>query len=421
MELTNEKLSSLAICQQNQSSNGFDSLRAAGWAAFAENAWPGRKDEEYKFTALDQLISKKFDFSTVSSRQSLDSSVKNKFYTVEGYHLVFDNGNYRDDLSIVPSGDLKIRSFDSLDKTELNDVIKKAKDSRATVSINQAFLSNGLVLSLGKSASALPVFIYHFNGSDSASISFPRMHIEASENSHIRCYERCFNVSKSHFASSVTTFDVARNASIRFTKIQDFGKSDVMLDNMFVEQEADSHFFANTFSLSGGLIRNNLEIAINGEHSEANMYGLYLLDGQSHVDNHTVVDHKFPNCNSNELYKGIVDEQATAVFNGKIFVRQEAQKTNAFQANNNVSLSDQATIHTKPQLEIWADDVKCSHGCTIGQLDEEALFYLKSRGIKPATAMAMLLNAFAEETLANVQLEEINKEIVDMIHKRLDA
>ena len=151
------------------------------------------------------------------------------------------------------------------------------------------------------------------------------------------------------------------------------------------------------------------------------MYGLYLLDGKSHVDNHTVVDHKFPNCDSNELYKGIVDGSSTGVFNGKIFVRQPAQKTNAFQANNNVSLSDSATIHTKPQLEIWADDVKCSHGCTIGELDEEALFYLKSRGIRPQVAKAMLLNAFAEESLAHVQLDLINEEIVNLIHQRLDV
>ncbi|MEQ9229717.1 MAG: SufD family Fe-S cluster assembly protein, partial [Cyclobacteriaceae bacterium] len=131
--------------------------------------------------------------------------------------------------------------------------------------------------------------------------------------------------------------------------------------------------------------------------------------------------HKFPNCDSNEMYKGIVDENSTGVFNGKIFVRQPAQKTNAFQANNNVSLSDSATIHTKPQLEIWADDVKCSHGCTVGQLDEEALFYLQSRGIKRPSALAMLLNAFAKESLSHVQLDLINEEIVSLIQERLGA
>jgi Fe-S cluster assembly protein SufD len=413
----NDSLSKLAL---NQLDSKFGSVRAEGWASFQQEGWPTRRNEEYKFTALDQIISKKFDFKNVTGPKAQDTkSVQSNFYKIEGYHLVFVNGDYRKDLSTVPVGDLSIRSFEELSSDELKNIVAKQKDKRATVAINQAFVGNGIVVNIPKSANPLPVFVYHFNASSNASVSFPRIHMSAEENAHVRCYERTFNSSESHFSSSVQTFELARHASIRFTKIQDFGKNDMVLDNMFVNQAADSHFFANTFSFSGGLIRNNLEIDVNGEHSEANMYGLYLLDGQSHVDNHTVVDHKVANCNSNEMYKGVVDEQSTAVFNGKIFVRQAAQKTNAFQANNNVSLSDQATIHTKPQLEIWADDVKCSHGCTIGQLDEEALFYLQSRGIRPKAAKAMLLNAFAKEALVNIQQDEVKNEIIDLIYNRL--
>src|SRR5690606_23836772 len=152
-----------------------------------------------------------------------------------------------------------------------------------------------------------------------------------------------------------------------------------------------------TFDLDGQLLRTNLHLIIDGEGIESHMYGLYLLKGNTLADNHTVVDHKKPNSFTNELYKGILDDNSKGVFNGKIYVRPLAQKTNAFQANRNILLSDKATINTKPQLEIWADDVKCSHGCTSGQLDEEALFYLQTRGIDRNSARAMMLYAFAAE------------------------
>ena len=155
------------------------------------------------------------------------------------------------------------------------------------------------------------------------------------------------------------------------------------------------------------------------ENCETHMHGLYLLDGTTHVDNHTTVDHKVPNCYSNEVYKGIADGKSIAVFNGKIFVRPNAQQTNAFQANNNILLSDLATIHTKPQLEIWADDVKCSHGCTIGQLDTEALFYLQARGIDRQSARSLLLIAFAEDTLEYVPFDFLKDEIDQLIQSRL--
>jgi Fe-S cluster assembly protein SufD len=167
------------------------------------------------------------------------------------------------------------------------------------------------------------------------------------------------------------------------------------------------------------MIRNNINISVDDENCEAHMYGLYLLNGKSHVDNHTVVDHRKPNSFSNELYKGIVDEKANGVFNGKIFVRQEAQKTNAFQSNNNILLSDSATVNTKPQLEIWADDVKCSHGCTVGQMDEEAIFYLRARGIDERSAKAMLLYAFSKDVLENISVEPLRAHLDQLVSDRL--
>jgi Fe-S cluster assembly protein SufD len=171
--------------------------------------------------------------------------------------------------------------------------------------------------------------------------------------------------------------------------------------------------------LDGGIVRNNLNIAMEAEHSESHFYGLYFLKGNSHVDNHTVVDNVKPHCESNELYKGIVDDNGTAVFNGKIFVQRDAQKTNAFQSNKNILLSENASVNTKPQLEIFADDVKCSHGCTVGQLDEEGMFYLRSRGISERAAKSLLVHAFAIDILEHIKPEPIREYVDRLISERL--
>ncbi|MCP4459190.1 MAG: Fe-S cluster assembly protein SufD [Cytophagales bacterium] len=400
----------------------FEKIRNAGWASFEKTGWPTRRDEEYKFTALDAIFKRNVDFSDGGFTYSIDKDyAHSKFYSEDGHHLVFVNGNYIESWSSIGEGKLSLSAFDKLNSENLATIVNQFGDDRASVAINHAFLSNGISIKVGKSVDSLPVFIYHFrDASESTTLSFPYIHVQAEENAQICLYEKSFSSGTHlHFASHMTGIEVGRNANVQFTKIQGLEKRDYTLDNLFVKQHESSHFFANTFSLSGSLIRNNTDISLDGQHCEANMYGLYFLDGHSHVDNHTVVDHRFPNCDSNELYKGIVDEHAAAVFNGKIFVRQAAQKTNAFQSNNNVSLSDTATIHTKPQLEIWADDVKCSHGCTIGQLDSEALFYLESRGIKPDMAKAMLLGAFAQESLDHVNLDIIKDEVSAHIHNRL--
>lgn len=189
--------------------------------------------------------------------------------------------------------------------------------------------------------------------------------------------------------------------------------------NSVIHQSTSSKLNTFTLTLNGQLVRNNLQILIDGEHCESHFYGLYLLNGNTLADNHTVVDHKKPNSFSNEMYKGIMDGNSKGVFNGKIYVRPHAQKTNAFQSNRNILISDTATVNTKPQLEIWADDVKCSHGCTSGQLDEEALFYLRSRGISETNAKAMLLYAFAAEVLEPIQNETLKAYLDHLIAERL--
>jgi len=222
------------------------------------------------------------------------------------------------------------------------------------------------------------------------------------------------------FSNHVVEIDVARGANSKYYKIENDKPTSYHYSAINVAQAKDSKFTTNTIALNGAMVRNNLNIRLEGEGCEAYMNGLYLLAGKTHVDNHTSVDHTKPNAYSNELYKGIMDEKSRGVFNGKIFVRQDAQKTNAFQSNKNILMTNDATVNTKPQLEIWADDVQCSHGCTTGQLDNDALFYLMARGIKRDSAMAMLLHAFARDVIDNLELEPLQAYVEEIISSRLE-
>ena len=191
-----------------------------------------------------------------------------------------------------------------------------------------------------------------------------------------------------------------------------------MLNNTNVQQQKQSVFSTTNFTLSGSLVRNNLNIVLDGEFTETHLNGLYLTNDHQQVDNHTVVDHRKPNCNSNELYKGIIDDKSVATFNGKIFVRKDAQKTNAFQSNKNILLSDDGTINTKPQLEIYADDVKCSHGTSTGKLDEDKIFYLRARGLSETSAKKLLMHAFASEVVDGIKIEALREYVESRISER---
>ena len=188
-----------------------------------------------------------------------------------------------------------------------------------------------------------------------------------------------------------------------------------------VYQKDRSYFYAATVTVNGGFVRNNLNIVLDGEHIESHMYGLYVPTGKQHIDNHTLVDHRKPNCQSNELYKGILMDKSTGVFNGKIYVQQDAHKTNAYQNCRNVVTTDEATMNTKPQLEIWADDVKCSHGTTTGKLNDEAIFYMQSRGIPKKEAIRLQLLAFAEDVVSQIKIDSIKEYLEGLIVDKLGS
>ena len=212
---------------------------------------------------------------------------------------------------------------------------------------------------------------------------------------------------------------MGKNADLYLYKFQNDTDNVSLIDNTYINQERDSRAHVFTFAFGGKVVRNNLNFFQNGENCNSVMDGITMIENKQHVDHHAFVEHNFPNCESHELYKGIYDGKSEGVFNGKIYVHKEAQKLNAFQQNNNVLLSDTASINTKPQLEIFADDVKCSHGCTVGQLAEDSLFYMQQRGIPKKEAKALLLYAFASDALQRVEIEEIQNVVNHLIAAKL--
>ena len=221
------------------------------------------------------------------------------------------------------------------------------------------------------------------------------------------------------FNNSLTEVFIDKGAHIDYYKLQNLNNDSTLLNSTYFHQERDSRLMINSISLNGGLIRNYAHVSLNGPHAGADIFGLYLMDKKQHIDNQVSVHHASPDCRSNEMFKGVMDDEASGVFNGHVLVNRDAQRTNAFQNNRNILLTDKAKVNTQPFLEIYADDVKCSHGATVGQLDAEALFYLRSRGLSEASARLLLMYAFAAEIINKIGIDALRNRIDDMVKKRL--
>lgn len=406
-----------------------DSVRNSALESFQQLGLPGNRHEEYKYTPLARELEKNFTFQEVAAPSLLKDVEEYFIPKVEANVLVFLNGAYAPEHSVIHSPSEQI-TIGSLEKalSEKNTVAVEhfnqhvSSKSDAFVAWNTADWKAGLFIHIpDKAVVDKPLIIYYINDASSGEvIAANRNLIVAGKSSQVTIVEK-FNSSGpgNHFTSLVTEVVVDENARVDFYSILNDKGNRYQFTQTEIYQKKSSRVNTYTFHLQGRLLRTNLHLIIDGEGIESHMYGLYLLKGNTLADNHTVVDHKKPHSFTNELYKGIMDENSRGVFNGKIFVRPQAQKTNAFQANRNILLSDKATVNTKPQLEIWADDVKCSHGCTTGQLDEEALFYLRARGIHKDTARAMMLSAFAGEVIEKIGNPGIKNYIEMVINERL--
>ena len=220
--------------------------------------------------------------------------------------------------------------------------------------------------------------------------------------------------------NSLAEVFAGENSKLQFYRIQNDCKNISQASTIYSRLEKNSHFDTNTISLGNDFVRNNLNIALEEENCETHLNGLFVVKGNEFIDNHTAVRHNKPNCQSNQLYKGILDEKSTGIFNGKIFVERDAQKTNAYQSSKNILLSDDATINTKPELEIYADDVKCSHGSSTGKLDEDAMFYLRARGLSEDSARRLLLYAFANDVLNTIKIDSVKTYLEELVNKKLE-
>jgi len=299
---------------------------------------------------------------------------------------------------------------------------KIANKDDSLTALNTSYTQEGAYVYIPKSVVAeKPIEIIHFStGKEKALWLQPRNLLVVDQNAQVQILERHQSLKEHNVVTnSVTEIYAHRDAFVDYYKIQNDICTASLIDNTYISQERNSNVRVHTFSLGGKLIRNNLNFYHKGEYCDSILKGVTLLEDQQHVDHYTLVDHAAPNCESHQDYKGVFSERSKGVFNGKIHVDQLAQKTNAFQQNNNILIDDKATVNTKPQLEIFADDVKCSHGCTVGQLNEEVLFYLQSRGIPRKEAKALMTYAFANNVLESVELPVLKKRINILIAKKL--
>jgi Fe-S cluster assembly protein SufD len=373
----------------------------------SEITLPTNKTEEYRFTPVARILEKAFPkWPSPSAPGSLKSIEEYLIPGLECDVVVILNGYYSVEISRVSGYEV----------TPLTDEGSVSSDPFAM--LNAALWINGISVASAKQQSR-PLFILNINDGSQPQSVHSRLKAVIEKGASASIIQKSVTIGPNAvFQTLSEEIEVKEDARFDFCKIQN---TDNLIEvcNTSIDQKNSSHVNTFTLTLDGKLIRNNLSISIDGENCESHFHGLSLLKGETVGDHHTVVDHRKPNSVSNELYKGVMDEKSKGVFNGKIFVRPHAQKTNAFQSNRNILLTDQATINTKPQLEIWADDVKCSHGCTTGQLDDEALFYLQSRGIGKEDARAMLLYAFAMQTTEFIANSALKAHIDSLISKRL--
>lgn len=377
---------------------------------------PTNKHEDYKYCNVDAVLKKEFKNIKQDFIQVTDI---NKFKLEDTITLVVLNGNYSQELSdkVVLNG-LHISKFSELDDTHLVSSIADVNED-AFIALNTAFCSNGFYLNVSKGVSIpMPIHVLYISSCDTESFVNSRNLITIETGAELTLIEEHVVIGKGNmFTNFLSEKIVEANAKLSTVVFQNAGEKSFSVNTNCVNIERDANYECTTITLSGQLVRNNHNVVLNGQNSEASLNGLFSIAGTQLVDNHTLMDHQVPNCVSNELYKGVVSDKATGVFNGKIYVRKDAQKTNAYQSSKNILLSDDATINAKPQLEIYANDVKCSHGTSTGKIDENALFYLNARGIGTTSARKMLLQSFAQEIIDKVEVESLHNKITQLLEK----
>jgi Fe-S cluster assembly protein SufD len=389
----------------------FQSLRKSARDRLQTLPLPSTRSEDWRFTNIAPIVETPFALPGLASKGSpvpfLDMSSQNAL------RLVFVNGKFTKELSSLanaPNGVYIGSLAEGKPDTGLLASVAGYQDNMFTA-LNTSFLNDGalIVVPDGRSVET-PIEIIYLASAEGKFITQPRTLVVVGKVAQVTLVERFIGAGE-YFTNAVTEFAVGEHAVVDHVKVQQESQQAYHVANTQIVMAAKSNFTTHYLSLGGALVRNEVRVRFDGEYAEATVNGLYLAGGKQHIDNFTVIDHAQPNCASHEVYKGILDGRAHGVFNGKILVRKDAQKTDAKQTNKVLLLSDDATINTKPQLEIFADDVKCTHGATIGQLDATQLFYLQSRGIPLETARRLLTFAFANDIVNRVKIEAIRTEL----------
>jgi len=429
MELKEKLLSSYVAFENRVDINSdIHEIRSKALQNFEDLGFPTKKLEAWKYTSLNSILKQDYSLFPSKNLSTELADVKEYFiHDIDTYKIVFIDGKYSSFLSQTTHQDYDVCLMSSaLSSTKYKTVIDKyfnkvAKQDNLT-SLNTAFVTEGAYIHIPKNTEVeKPIQIINFTtGSETSTMVQPRNLIVVGENAHVQIIERHQSLTSNKvLTNAVTEIFAAKSANVDCYKIQNDDLNASLVDNTYIDQKSNSVVSVHTFSFGGNITRNNLNFYQNGEHIDSILKGITIIEGKQHVDHHTLVHHIEPNCESHQDYKGIYDERSTGVFNGKVVVNKEAQKTNAYQQNNNVLVSDKATINAKPQLEIFADDVKCSHGCTIGQLDDDALFYMQQRGIPQKEGKGLLMFAFANTVLESVRIPEVKSRITKLIAHKL--
>ena len=431
MDLKEKLVSSYVAFEDGVNINSnIHEIRSNAFHKFEKLGFPSKKMEAWKYTSLNTILKEDYSIFPATEKVVTLSEVKKYFiHDIDAYKIVFINGKYNSFLSETTHDSIDVCLMSSaLSKSKYKAVIenyfnKTAKEDNLT-SLNTAFTKEGAYIHIPRNVEVeKPIQIINFTtGTKEATITQPRNLVVVGQNAHVQIIERHQSLTdKAALTNSVTEIFADRHATVDYYKIQNDKTTACLIDNTYIEQQSESEVSVHTFSFGGNITRNNLNFFQKGEHINSILKGITIIEGKQHVDHHTLVHHIEPNCKSHQDYKGIFDERSVGVFNGKVIVEKDAQKTNAYQQNNNVLASNRSTINAKPQLEIFADDVRCSHGCTIGQLDKQALFYIQQRGIPKKEARGLLMYAFANTVLKSVKIPQVKDRITKLIAAKLNV
>lgn len=406
------------------------SMRVMAMENFLNMGFPDKKNEEYKYTPIASFIDDSFGLET-EDRIEIPLKRFKKLLPLKNAHvIVLINGIFSDEHSqLIPTDSSIFISNLAAIYASQKETIEKHFAQYADISkdafsaLNTALAKDGAYIRIAAGTVVNePVHIINLIANKKNLLVNSRNLILVEKSAKVDIVETFVSLDSASgeklFTNHLSEVILEENAQATYCRIQAEEDNVTQVNTTQVQQHKGSNFATHTFSLSGALVRNNLSIVLADELCETHLYGLYLPRKNELMDNHTLVDHRMPNCYSNELYKGIMSNDSTAVFNGKIYVRPDAQKTNAYQSNKNMLVDDGASVNTKPQLEIYADDVKCSHGSSTGRLDEEAMFYLRSRGIGESAAKKLLLKAFAEEVVNTITHEPLKAYVDGLIENR---